>query len=569
MRRRSFLLGLAGAASSSVIQTAGIWPFISPAFAAPASNLAFRLADVTAKAGIDFHHNSGAYGGKMLPETMGSGCAFLDYDADGWQDILLVNGMDWPGHKRERTTLKLYRNNRNGTFSDVTRSSGLDFELYGLGVAVGDYNNDGFPDILITCVGQNHLFKNTGKGTFVDVTRASGLAARDGFSTSALWFDYDRDGLLDLFVCNYVKWSGEHDVFCSLDGKHKSYCTPEAYRGETCWLFHNRGDGTFEDVTAKSGIFDSSSKSLGVAMFDYDQDGWPDLIVANDTQPNKLYRNQRDGTFKEVAVEAGLAFSSEGKARAGMGVDVADFDNSGAPGIAITNFDNEMMGLYHASGKGAFDDIATRAGIGLASKSTLGFGCVFADIDLDGYLDLIVANGHIDETVRNIRGNVGYAQPPHLFLNDEKGAFHDVASEAGGGFDQPKVGRGLAYGDFNRDGNLDLLMTTNNGPAYLFRNEQLGGNRSIRLQLTGTKSNRDAIGAGVRVECNGAGQSRVVKGGSSYLSQSELPVTFGVGKSDTVDRVVIRWPSGRVEDFKSVAAGRAYRCIESQGMKPL
>ncbi|MGA8267973.1 MAG: CRTAC1 family protein [Candidatus Acidiferrales bacterium] len=569
MRRRSFLLGLAGAASSSVIQTAGIWPFISPAFAAPASNLAFRLADVTAKAGIDFHHNSGAYGGKMLPETMGSGCAFLDYDADGWQDILLVNGMDWPGHKRERTTLKLYRNNRNGTFSDVTRSSGLDVELYGLGVAVGDYNNDGFPDILITCVGQNHLFKNTGKGTFVDVTRASGLAARDGFSTSALWFDYDRDGLLDLFVCNYVKWSGEHDVFCSLDGKHKSYCTPEAYRGETCWLFHNRGDGTFEDVTAKSGIFDSSSKSLGVAMFDYDQDGWPDLIVANDTQPNKLYRNQRDGTFKEVAVEAGLAFSSEGKARAGMGVDVADFDNSGAPGIAITNFDNEMMGLYHASGKGAFDDIATRAGIGLASKSTLGFGCVFADIDLDGYLDLIVANGHIDETVRNIRGNVGYAQPPHLFLNDEKGAFHDVASEAGGGFDQPKVGRGLAYGDFNRDGNLDLLMTTNNGPAYLFRNEQLGGNRSIRLQLTGTKSNRDAIGAGVRVECNGSGQSRVVKGGSSYLSQSELPVTFGVGKSDTVDRVVIRWPSGRVEDFKSVAAGRAYRCIESQGMKPL
>ena len=217
-----------------------------------------------------------------------------------------------------------------------------------MGVAVGDYNNDGFPDILVTCVGQNRLFRNTGKGTFVDVTNTSGLGKREGFSTSALWFDYDRDGLLDLFVCNYVKWSPEHDVFCSLDGKHKSYCTPEAYRGATCWLFHNRGNGTFEDVTAASGIFDSSSKSLGVALFDDNHDGWPDLLVANDTQPNKLYRNQHNGTFKDSAVEAGLAFSSEGKARAGMGVDVADFDNSGMPGVAITNFDNEMIGLYRA-----------------------------------------------------------------------------------------------------------------------------------------------------------------------------------------------------------------------------
>jgi hypothetical protein len=505
----------------------------------------------------------------MLPETMGSGCAFLDYDGDGWQDILLINGMDWPGHKRQRSTLKLFRNNRDGTFKDVTREAGLDVEMYGMGIAAGDYNNDGFPDILVTCVGQNHLFKNTGKGKFVDVTHAAGLTGREAFSTSALWFDFDRDGLLDLFVCNYVKWTPEHDVFCSLDGKHKSYCTPEAYRGETCWLFRNRGDGTFEDVTAKSGIFDSSSKSLGVAAFDYDQDGWPDLIVANDTQPNKLYRNQRDGTFKEVAVEAGLAFSSEGKARAGMGVDVADFDNSGALGIAITNFDNEMMGLYHASGNGAYDDIATRAGIGLPSKTSLGFGCVFADMDLDGYLDLVVANGHIDETVRNIRGNVGYAQPPHLFINDKKGGFRDVASEAGGEFDRPKVGRGLAYGDYDRDGNLDLLMTTNNGPAYLFRNEQTGGNRSIRLQLVGTKSNRDAIGATVRLESGGAIQTRIVKGGSSYLSQSELPVTFGLAKHETANRIVITWPGGRVEDFKGIAAGKAYRCVESQNIKPL
>jgi enediyne biosynthesis protein E4 len=569
VRRRSFLSGLAGAASASAIYSAGFSQLVSPAFAAAGESLSFRLSDVTAKSGIQFQHNSGAYGGKMLPETLGSGCAFLDYDADGWQDILLVNSMDWAGHKRQRSTLKLFRNNRNGTFSDVTHAAGLDVEMYGMGVAVGDYNNDGFADILVTCVGQNHLFKNTGKGTFVDVTHASGLAGREGFSTSALWFDYDRDGLLDLFVCNYVKWSADHDVFCSLDGKHKSYCTPEAYRGETCWLFHNRGDGTFEDVTAKSGIFDSSSKSLGVAMLDYDNDGWPDLIVANDTQPNKLYRNQHDGTFKEVGVEAGIAFSSEGKARAGMGVDVADFENSGAPGIAITNFDNEMMGLYRLSGKGAYDDIATRAGVGLPSKNTLGFGCVFADVDLDGFLDLVVANGHIDETVRNIRGNVGYAQPPHLFLNDGHGAFRDAAAEAGGGFYAPRVGRGLAFGDFNRDGNLDLLLTTNNGPAVLFRNEQVAGNRSIRLQLAGTKSNRDAIGAVVRAESGGLNQWRMVKGGSSYLSQSELPVTFGLGKRGAADRIVIQWPSGRVEEFKNVAAGHAYRCVESQGIAPM
>jgi enediyne biosynthesis protein E4 len=527
----------------------------------------FRFTDVTTPAGIQFQHNSGAFGGKFLPETLGSGCAFLDYDRDGWQDILLINGADWPGHKKTRSTLRLYHNNGNGTFMDVTTRAGLDVELYGMGVAVGDYNNDGFPDILITSVGQNRLFRNTGKGTFVDVTNASGLGKREGFSTSALWFDYDRDGLLDLFVCNYVKWSAERDVFCSLDGKHKSYCTPEAYRGETCWLFHNRGDGTFEDVTAASGIFDSSSKSLGVALLESNHDGWPDVLVANDTQPNKLYRNQHNGTFKDVAVEVGLAFSSEGKARAGMGIDVADFENSGASGVAITNFDNEMIGLYRARGKG-FEDIAAQAGVGMASKNSLGFGCTFLDLNLDGWLDFAVANGHIDETVRNIRGNVGYAQPPQLFLNRERGSFRDVASEVGGGFDQSKVGRGLAYADFDRDGDLDLLLTTNNGPAYLYRNDLSNGNRSLRFHLTGTKSNRDAIGATIRVFAGGMTQTRVIKGGSSYLSQSELPATFGLGKRDRLENVVIDWPSGRTEEYKNLTVGRAYECTEGKGIVP-
>jgi hypothetical protein len=557
VNRRSFLSGLAALASASVLSR--------NLFAAPAATPGFRLIDITKQAGIDFRHNSGAYGGKLLPETLGAGCAFLDYDADGWQDILLINGMDWPGHKRQRSTLKLYRNNRNGTFTDVTRKAGLDVELYGMGVAVGDYNNDGFPDILVTCVGQNRLFKNTGKGTFVDVTKSSGLAARQSLSTSALWFDYDRDGRLDLFVCNYVKWSPEQDVFCSLDGKHKSYCTPEAYRGETCWLFHNRGDGTFEDVTASSGIFDSSSKSLGVALLDYDQDGWPDLLVANDTQPNKLYRNGRNGTFKDVGMDAGIAFSADGKARAGMGVDVGDFDNSGRPGVAITNFDNEMIGLYRAAGKGNYEDIATSAGVGLPSKTTLGFGCMFLDADLDGRLDLVAANGHIDDTVRNIRRDVSYAQPPQLFQNTG-GKFQDISLLLGDSFRQPKIGRGLAYGDIDNDGDLDILMTTNNGPAYLYRNDQLAGNRSIRFQLVGTQSNRDAIGATVQVQTGDGSQWRMVKGGSSYLSQSELPVTFGLGKRDKVDRVVIQWPNGKTEDYKNLSAGRRYKCIEGKGI---
>jgi enediyne biosynthesis protein E4 len=546
LTRRSFILG-ASLSSSAAVRV-------------PA-NPGFRFVDVTGPAGIDFHHNSGAYGAKYLPETLGAGCAFFDFDCDGWLDILLVNGRDWPGHKRQRSTMRLYRNNRNGTFTDVTERAGLAVELYGMGVSIADYDNDGFPDVLITAVGQNRLFHNMGNGRFVDVTEKSGLGGRTSFSTSALWFDFDGDGFLDLLVCNYVKWSPEHDVFCSLDGGRKSYCTPEAYHGSTCWLFRNRGNGTFEDVTARSGIFDTSSKSLGAAILDYDDDGWPDLFIANDTQPNKLYHNQRNGTFEEIALLAGVAFSEDGKARAGMGVDAGDFDNTGAAGIAVTNFDNEMMALYRRAPHGTFTDVALSSGIGTASRNSLGFGCAFLDIDLDGNLDLLAVNGHIDETVRHIHGNVGYAQAPLLFLNDGKGKFRDVAGLAGGGFAAPKIARGFAYGDFDRDGDLDVLITTNQGPAFLYRNEISSGYRSLRLRLTGTKSNCDAIGSVVRVFTAEGTQSRMVKTGSSYLSQSELTLTFGLGPRDRADRVVIRWPSGQVQEFKGVGAG-AYHCLE-------
>jgi len=319
-------------------------------------------------------------------------------------------------------------------------------------------------------------------------------------------------------------------------------------------------------VTATCGIFDSTSKALGVALIDYDQDGWPDIFVANDTQPNKLYRNQRNGTFKDVALQAGVALSADGKARAGMGVDVGDFDNSGTPGIAITNFEGEMIGLYRRSGAATYRDIAAEAGVGFPSRNHLGFGCVFADLDLDGRLDLVTANGHIDDTVRNIRGNVGYAQRPQLFLNQGSGRFRDVSSAVGAGFAQPRVGRGLACGDFDGDGDVDLLMTTNNGPAVLLRNDHSAGNRSLRIRLVGTTSNRDAIGSVVRIFHDGVTQTRMVHSGSSYLSQSELPVTFGVGRRDRVDRVVVTWPNGRTEEFKGVVTGRSYTCVEGKGI---
>ncbi|MCX6613150.1 MAG: CRTAC1 family protein [Acidobacteria bacterium] len=528
----------------------------------------FQLADVTQAAGINFRHNTGAFGAMYLPETMGPGCAFLDYDNDGWLDILLINSQDWPGHKRLRSTLKLYKNNRNGTFTDVTKAAGLDIELYGLGVAVGDFDNDGFPDLYITCVGQSRLFKNTGRGTFIDVTNKAGLGNRSAFSSSAMWVDIDRVGHLDLLVCNYVRWAPELDVFCSSDGKNKSYCTPEAYRGATNWLFRNKGDGTFEDITARSGLFDASSKSLAVTMLDFDNDGWPDLFIANDTQPNKLYRNNRDGSFREQAVRAGIAFSEDGRARAGMGADAGDFLRSGQEGIAVTNFDNEMIGLYEATGSG-FLDRASSNGIGAASRNRLGFACGFIDADLDGHLDLLSVNGHIDGSARNLARGSSHAQSPNLFQNDGKGRFRDITSELGPSFVTPKVGRGAAWGDFDRDGDLDLLITTNGGPAYLYRNDIQNGNRSIRFRLEGRKSNRDAIGAVVRIYDSSGQQMRMVRGASSYLSSPDRALTFGVARRPSIDRAVIAWPSGRTDEFKNLASGQTYHCIEGEAPKAL
>ena len=531
------------------------------------SSITFR--DITQKAGIHFVHNNAAFGKKYLPETMGPGVAFIDYDNDGWPDIFLVNGMDWPGHAGKHSTPKLYHNNHDGTFTDVTHKAGLDVELFGMGVAVGDYDNDGYDDLFVTAMGQSHLFHNNGNGTFTDVTQKAGLAGPKEFSTSAAWVDYDKDGKLDLVVGNYVQWSMENDLYCTLDGKSKSYCTPESYKGISVRLWHNRGDGTFEDVTKKAGLGEPTSKTLGIAILDYDNDSWPDLLFSNDTQPNKLYRNNGNGTFTEKAVVAGIAFSEDGVARAGMGVDAADYDHSGVASILITNFSNQMLSLYHNEGKGLFVDEAPRSEIGRASLLTLGFGCFFFDYDLDGWPDIFIANGHIDVDIQRVQPNVKYAMPPHLFRNMGKGNFVEVTKQMGAAFATARVGRGAAYADINNDGRLDLLLSTNGGPAYLFENDVAAGaiaNKSLRVKLIGTKSNRDGIGAVVKLTSGGETQSQMMRSGSSYLSASELVLTFGLGQKNKAETVEIRWPSGQTDRLTNVDAGQMIRVTEGKGV---
>ncbi len=531
------------------------------------STILFR--DVTQQAGIRFVHNNGAFGKKFLPETMGPGVAFIDYDNDGWPDVFLVNGMDWPGHVQKHSTPKLYHNNRDGTFTDVTHKAGLDIEMFGMGVAVGDYDNDGNDDLFVTAYGQSHLFHNNGNGTFTDVTQKAGLLGPKEFSTSAAWVDYDKDGHLDLVVGNYVQWTQETDLYCTLDGKSKSYCTPESYRGTPVRLWHNRGNGTFEDVTQKAGLGEPTSKTLGVAVLDYDNDGWPDFLFSNDTQPNKLYRNNGNGTFTEKAVVAGVAFSEDGVARAGMGVDAGDYDHSGYPSLLITNFANQMLSLYHNEGNGLFVDEAPRSEIGRASLLTLGFGCFFFDYDLDGWPDVLIANGHIDADIQRVQANVKYAMPPHLFRNIGNGKFAEVTKTLGAGFAAPRVGRGVAYADINNDGRLDVLVSTNSGPVYLFRNEAQGAspaNRSLRIKLTGTRSTRDGIGATVKLTSGGETQTQMLRSGSSYLSASELVLTFGLAQREKADIIEIRWPSGQVDRLTNVAAGETVSVTEGKGI---
>jgi hypothetical protein len=516
---------------------------ITAAIPAPLIYGEIQFVDVTDPAGIRFIHENGASGKKYLPETMGSGGAFLDYNGDGWLDILLLNGMKFRNRSTDRTFPALYRNNGDDTFTDVTREAGLAVQFFGMGVSAADYDNDGDTDLYISGVGQDRIYQNQNNGRFKDVTTSSGLDNLD-YGTSSAFLDFDRDGYLDLFVANYVKWSQQEDIYCSLDGKSKSYCTPEPYHGTSPRLFRNLGDGSFEDVTKKAQLYDDTNKGLGVLVFDYNNDGWPDLMLANDTQPNKLWENNHDGTFQEIGVLAGVAFSEDGVARGAMGIDAGDYDRSGFESVVIGNFSNEMLSLYHNEGSGFFIDDAPVSSVGPASLLSLTFGCFFFDFDLDGFLDIFTANGHVENDISQVQKRVSYAQPPQLFRNLDGRRFKEVTLQMGQEFARPRVARGAAYADYDNDGDLDILVTVCGGPARLFRNE--GGNRNnwLGIELRGKQSNRDGIGSAVILRAGGISQRSIVRTGGSYCSQSQLRLTFGLGSIDQVDSIEIQWPSG-------------------------
>lgn len=550
------------------------------------------FTDATQEAGIHFLHNNGANGEKWLPETMGSGCVFFDFNNDGWPDLYLVNGRDWTeeelrrgGTKRRvppkgRTTGKLFRNRGDGTFEDVTQQAGLDVEMFGMGCAAGDYDNDGDEDLYVTALGRNFLFRNNGDGTFTEVAKAMGVED-GGWSTSCAFLDYDRDGDLDLFVCHYVVWSPEGDIWCTLDGKHKSYCTPEKYTGEVSQLFRNDGH-RFTRVTREAGLERTGEgkraqgKSLGVAILDYNDDGWLDIAVANDTEPNYLFHNNGDGTFSEVGISAGIAYSETGVARGAMGIDAADYCRCGKPSLLIGNFSNQMLALYHNQSlrdMPFFVDKAPTSEVGRKSRLYLAFGVFFFDYDNDGWLDFFVANGHIEDDIHAVQNDVFYEQEPLVFRNlgthrqrgREETVFRFVGEQLGEAMQRRIVGRGAAYADYDLDGDVDILVTTNGGPAYLLRNEGGHRHRKLRLELRGHPL-CSAIGAKVKVHLGREVQTYMVRSGSSYCSQSELPLTIGLGRAEKVDLLEVLWPDGRVETFPNLAADQRLRIVEGKGI---
>lgn len=572
----------------AVVGAAVVWWFNRPAAAptgqpstltapdAPAKAVAeiaaAKFTDVSAASGLTFVHQNGAYGDKLLPETMGGGVAFFDFDGDGDPDLLFINSTYWPWKApaagQKPPMMALYRNDGAGRFEDVTTGSGLDISFYGMGVAVGDYDNDGLPDVLITGVGGNRLFHNRGGGKFADVTAAAGVGgSTNDWSTSAAWVDYDNDGDLDLFVCHYVRWSKAIDleVGYKFDGVTRAYGPPMNFEGTFPSLYRNDGQGRFTDVSADSGMQVRNpatgrplAKSLAVAPVDVDNDGWIDLVVANDTVQNFLFRNQRNGTFQEIGSRSGVAFDAYGAARGAMGIDAARFRNDESLGIAIGNFANEMNALY-VSHRDAllFADEAITEGVGPASRLLLKFGLFFFDYDLDGRLDVLTANGHLEEDIQKFQQSQRYRQPAQLFWN--RGSSRGVgfvpvpAEKCGPDLFKPIVGRGSAFADIDGDGDLDVVMTQIAGPPLLLRNDQKLNHHWLRLKLVGTKSNRDAMGAWVKVRAGSQTLSRQVMAARSYLSQSELPVTFGLGPASKVDDVTITWPGGvvqKVNDWK-------------------
>ena len=533
------------------------------AFGAAQPRAPIVFTDVASRAGLGFIHHNGAAGNFWYPELFGGGVAVLDIDGDGWPDLLFVDGKEWPSGGRPARH-GLFRNNHDGTFKDVLAGSGLEAaNVYGLGATIADYDNDGRDDIFMTTVDGGRLFHNEGRGRFADVTARSGLS-NTAFSVSAAWLDYDRDGLVDLFIGNYVRWSPGAEVRCALNGE-RGYCGPDSYQPVAPRLYRNCGGGRFEDVTARAGLEAPTAKAMGVAVLDYNGDGWPDLFVGNDRVPAALYRNDGRGRFVEEGVQAGVALSENGAARANMGVDAADYDRSGRPHLAVGNFINEMLGLYHNENGRLFVDVAPRSEVGRASLLSVTWAVFFLDYDLDGFPDIFAANGGTDESqVRDARARV--SQPPLLLRNRGNRTFENATPTLGADLNRPMMARGAAYADFDGDGDLDMAVATLNGPAHLFRND--GGNRKnwLRVRLSGSRSNRSAIGAVVRVTSASGTQWQMVHSGSSYASQSDLALTFGLGDDTRVSRIDVEWPSGRTQTFQDLAPNRTIGVDEARGL---
>jgi hypothetical protein len=547
--------------------------FLSPLFAAAllfgfgtatdsaprqaADSYTAHFVDVTARTGIVWKHETGAFGQRWLPETLGPGVIVLDANGDGLPDLLFVNGRNFPDRQGTAATPALYLNRGNLRFEDATRQAGLDFSAYCLGGAAADIDNDGLPDVYLSCLGQDHLLHNDG-GRFTDISRKAGLSDSFELGASAAFFDADRDGHIDIFVTRYTDWTPATDKFCSNDGKTKSYCVPIVYKAVANHYYHNRGDGTFEDWTAKAGLA-NPSKALGVVPLDIDGDGWPDLVVASDTQPNLLFHNKGNGTFEEIGLSSGVAFSMDGQTRGGMGIDAGDFNHSGRPSLAITYFSFEMTGFYRNEGNLFFLDIAPGSEIGRKTRPYVGWGCFFFDYDLDGWLDLLVANGHLDDTREKSALPQSYAQPTLLFHNQGSGVFAEAGAD--GDLARPMVARGAVFADLDGDGDLDVVLTANGGSPRILENTGTHGNW-LRLGLQGTVSNRDALGATVKVTVHGVTQTWYVHSGGSYLSQSQVEPTFGLGSAQAVDEIVILWPSGTRQRLTGVTVNQRLKVVE-------
>lgn len=528
-----------------------------------------QFVDVAQAAGIHFRHDNAASPQKYLIETMGSGCGWIDYDQNGLLDLYFVNGaatrLYTPPHPLRSA---LYRNNGDGTFTDVTERAGVGAEgLFGMGVAVGDYDNDGFPDLLVLGYGRCILYHNNGNGTFTDVTARAGVANSGRWASSAAWFDYDNDGRLDLVIANYIDWSPDRNFWCGEHGPGmRSYCHPDDYNGQPPTLFHNNGDGTFTDVSQKSGVGLKPGNGLGVVTFDYDNDGWQDIFIANDSMPNFLFHNNRDGTFREVAYLAGVAVSADGLPEAGMGTDAADTTGQDRMDLIVTHLDSQLARFYRNRGDGTFDDATMQSQLGYATFHMSGFGTRFMDYDNDGAPDIFMANGHVLDNIERYNSSVHYAEPKLMFRNLGNGTFQNVSSDLGPDFLLPRVSRGAAVADFDNDGDLDILVNNNGEAPQLLRNDGGNANHWLEIFLVGTKSNRDAIGARVKIVAGNLIRYEQKKGGMSYQSAQDPRLHFGLGPLKKVDSIEIFWPGGATTKLRNISADQIISVKEGTGL---